>query len=989
MQVASHLIVGHALMDRKGVELGPVLIHYFLLSESRANLTMSTPLHGAAYSGNVDEARELLKHGRYDVNCTDERGRTPLHRACFRGHVDMVRMLISEFQADTTLQDAWGDTPLHRAACKGKEEVALILITEFGCDTTIRGWHGKTLLHRACEGGCLTLAKLLIRDYNADINAQDENKNTPLHLAARYGRHELFLALISEFSWDMTVRNKNGDTILGIGDFEGDTILHTACAAGNTQLVNRVYKHVSPLATNYAGDTFLHKAAASGRKECVEALLQLSAPIMLRNAAGETARDVAYGYTKLLIDAYITQNQAKIYAHYDKIIQQAKKKYSNAERLTRVFVIGNPGAGKSSFVETMKREGFFESFSRVSESSVPLHTAGIVPSIHTSKHYGRVLFYDFAGDPEYYSSHAAILENLASSKKGENIFIIIVDLREDIVKIENILHYWVSFIQHQNFMSNMKSILAIGSHSDLLKKEGVDGKREEIKKFSTSIQSHEIHYFTLDCRKPRSKELEEIRGRIIHLTKYSPRYMLSLSASALLGLLEKDFSNVTACSAQTILSHIDATGISLPKTISLLMPILEELHDLGLLFTTGDRRCESTQVILSISQLTNEVHKLLFSKEAKKKNVRAISSFNIGILPKPLLDKLLPQHITKECLVQLQYCQEISQHDVSAFPSLTQPDSSSQSFLFFPALCTVSKSDVSWVTPPGLNYSIGWLARCADTSCDYFPPRFLHVLLLRLVFRFTLEQHQTDTSASPDHNLLKRRCTMWNCGVHWSMEEGVECMVELVNGNKGVAVITNGEEDVKENCARVFHRIISCVMEAKAEFCYSIRPQFFLFDPSQSADYLHKDSLFAMSDVERVLASNDKKVVLSITDGKARLKREKIACLSQFTLWNKLFRMDFSIVHNYLKDVVNECYQLFIYLGLTKSCLDTIEANHLNNVDRRRAELIDVWISSSSSDPPCWWQLVQALKKIMYGCLAQELEAQYSKCCPLAMMNII
>ena len=223
---------------------------------------------------------------------------------------------------------------------------------------------------------------------------------------------------------------------------------------------------------------------------------------------------------------------------------------------------------------------------------------------------------------------------------------------------------------------------------------------------------------------------------------------------------------------------------------------------------------------------------------AKMKSVQAISSFNIGILPQPLLDKLLPQHITKECLIQLQYCQEISQHDVGAFSSLTQPASSSQSFLFFPALCTVGKSGVSWIENPGFNYSIGWLAQCTDTSHDYFPPRFLHVLLLRLVFRFTLAvpaQHQTDTSASPDHNLLKRRCTMWNCGVHWSMEEGVECMVELVNGNKGVAVITNSKESNRENCARIFHRIISCVMEAKAEFCYSIRPQFFLLDPAQSA----------------------------------------------------------------------------------------------------------------------------------------------------------
>ena len=148
-------------------------------------------------------------------------------------------------------------------------------------------------------------------------------------------------------------------------------------------------------------------------------------------------------------------------------MQQAKKKYSNAEPIARVFVIGNPGAGKSSFVEAMKREGFFDSFSTVSESSVPTHTAGIIPSIHTSKRCGRVLFYDFAGDPEYYSSHAAILENLASSK-GDNIFIIVVNLKDDILAVRNTLHYWLSFIDYQ---CGSKNLIAIGSHSDLLPKE--------------------------------------------------------------------------------------------------------------------------------------------------------------------------------------------------------------------------------------------------------------------------------------------------------------------------------------------------------------------------------------------------------------------------------------------------------------------------------------------------------------------------------------
>ena len=740
-------------------------------------------------------------------------------------------------------------------------------------------------------------------------------------------------------------------------------------------MVRMVGKYASVLATDKHGNTPLHMAAAMGHKECVEALLQLDAPIMLRNAAGKTARDIAHYGAEQLLDAYITQNKAKLYAHYDIIMRQAKKKYSNAECITRVFVIGNPGAGKSSFVEAMKREGFFESFGRISESAVPLHTAGIIPSIHTSKRYGRVLFYDFAGDPEYYSSHAAILENLASSK-GDNIFIIVVNLKDDILAVRNTLHYWLSFIDYQ---CGSKNLIAIGSHSDLLPKEIVDKKIQKI----SAIHSKQVDmdYFTLNCCKPMSKELEDIKSKIVQLTKDSPHYKLSIEASVLLGLLEKDFSNVTACSVRTILSSIIETGISLPKNIPSLMALMRELHDVGILFVIGDERGDNPQVILNISKLTNEVHKLLFSKEAEF--LETEEAFNIGILPQSLLNKLLPQHITKECLIQLQYCQEISHYDLVAFPSLSKPDTS-QSFLFFPALCTVGKSDVSWVTPPGLGYSIGWLARCANTACDYFPPRFLHVLLLRLVFRFTLAvpaQHQTDASASPDHSHLKRRCTMWNCGVHWSMVQGVDCMVELVNGNKGVVVLTSSIHKAKQNCIDVFKRVVSCVMEAKEDFCHSFQPQFFLFDPSQSADYLNEDGLFAMSDVKSVLSlpSHEGQVVLSV-NGKRSLIRERIACLSKFTLWNSLFSLDVASVNHYLEEVVKEMYGLFIHLGLPKTLLDTIEANFPNDLDRRRIELVDAWISSYSPDPPCWWHLVQALKKAKYGRLAQELETQYSKC---------
>ena len=113
---------------------------------------------------------------------------------------------------------------------------------------------------------------------------------------------------------------------------------------------------------------------------------------------------------------------------------------------------------------------------------MPLHTAGIIPSIHTSKHYGRVLFYDFAGAAEYYSSHAAILESLTSSSKGDNLFIIVVDMREERAEIKRLLWYWLSFIQHQRFGERQPFLLLVGSYSDRLSEKQVKDSVRELEK---------------------------------------------------------------------------------------------------------------------------------------------------------------------------------------------------------------------------------------------------------------------------------------------------------------------------------------------------------------------------------------------------------------------------------------------------------------------------------------------------------------------------
>ena len=1004
-----------------------------------------TPVHEAASRGHTGVVRVLLSEFKADVNACAYSGATPLHGAAYWGHLGVMRVLISEFKADVNATTNSGDTSFDVAVNSNSEKVALALMNEFHCDTRggtpyiriawKRGWvnlvgalvqeHGTGILkdginaatlfytavknnseevamavvnelncdtkesirdymHIACKRGWVNLVRALVQKHGTGIlTARDDEGDTPLHIAVMNGREYLVLALINEFGCDVNVTGHLGRSLL-----------HSACASNYFSLVRLVLRYISPWVVDDNGDTPLHICARLGKTKSVEALLEIDPPVMIRNNSGQTPKDLEdkrkknyYGYTVGSdIEAYMIKNKHKIFSQYEVVRSHAKKKYSLSEPITRVFVVGNSGAGKSSLVEALKREGLLSSFKRVSESSVPPHTAGIVPSIHTSKHYGRVLFYDFAGDAEYYSSHAAILENLASSRKGVNIFFVVIDMREKMAKIKKIFHYWLSFIQHQQFHG--AHLIVVGSHLDLLAEDTAKVRGKEFQLFCDSIDTEAVQVsalFMLDCCKPRSKQIVGIQSHISKLTNDCCRFKLSLQARTLLGLLEKDFSNVPACSTQVLLSHIEDTGMKLLAKEQSLHPILLELHDLGLLFLIGSSKRESSSIVLNMSQLTNIVHKSLFSEEAILKETfekEGLSfSFSAGIVPRSILAKILPENITKEFLVQLQYCQEISHAEAHVFPSLKASSSTDQSFLFFPALCSADKNEVEWVTPPDLGYGIGWLARCTD-PCDYLSPRFHHVLMLRLVFKFTLSAHPPAdqvSSGSPDLSHFQRRCTVWKIGVHWLMEEGVECMVELAGASREVVVLTRSTKDRAENCATVFNDIVSCVMEAKAEFCHSVRLEFFLLDSTSEADYLSADNLFAMRDVERVLTSAvGRAEVIVSASGKRQMECSKLFCLRNFTLWYSLFPMDFKSVLHYIKDVVRELYMLGLHLGIPKGILDAIEADNRTDVCKMRRELVKGWMSSSL-DPPCWWHLVNSLRAVRWSVLADEIATELGK----------
>lgn len=138
-----------------------------------------TPLHNAAYEGNVEEVRLLIEGGA-DVDSTDEYDkRTPLS---ITPHIEVANILIRHGAIiDAKSRDGW--TALHYAASRGLKEKALLLIRH-GADIDSQCTSGSTPLLSAVVNERRDMIELLIK-HGADVNIYSNGIGTPLQVALR------------------------------------------------------------------------------------------------------------------------------------------------------------------------------------------------------------------------------------------------------------------------------------------------------------------------------------------------------------------------------------------------------------------------------------------------------------------------------------------------------------------------------------------------------------------------------------------------------------------------------------------------------------------------------------------------------------------------------------------------------------------------------------------------------------------------------------
>ena len=626
----------------------------------------------------------------------------------------------------------------HEASVNGHIELAETLISDFGLDPMCVDDNKNTPLHCAARNGHLGVVRMLMSQDNVDIDAYNNQADSPLQLAVRKRHTNIMKAMINELNHKAKIEGLQSQAALMSFSYTCEKGYEDLAITLITDLVC-----LSPLSADSDGNTLLHIAAMHEQKHCVALLLHIyNAPVYVRNNAGKIAREVTKSmHIRGIFDSYLKQNVGNIQDNYKQLQLLSSKKYSGEQRLTRVFVVGNILSGKSTLIESLKREGFFTSFGQVSENTVPLHTSGIIPSVHDSKTIGRILYYDFAGDPEYYSSHSAILSNVIRSKVGSNVFLIVLNFSKYISKIQEELGYWLCFISHHSKYANKSkcafTVMIVGSHIDCITNADTNKRLKGISKFiqahvskvSTGPVNFEFYHdtLTLNCRQPRSAQ--GVRDAIFQISKDTQPFNLTPEAAILLGLLEKNFKNVITCNIQGLLAHINDTQICLPTTVEHLYPVLEQLHDVGLLMIIGRHsdKLEDHIVLLNISKLTNEVHELLFSNPTVNDDPNVHAQLSMGVLPQSYLNDILPEYITSDCLVQLQYCHPFDHFEVKLdHVAPANRECNDSTIFYFPSLCKSERKE-SIVTPNGFNYYIGCFVECKIkleysllVSCTFF-----------------------------------------------------------------------------------------------------------------------------------------------------------------------------------------------------------------------------------------------------------------------------
>ena len=904
------------LYDEDNIDHIPLITAFNLGNHSIASLIITemykrqdksrnTPLHIACMTGNISLMQFIAKMN-CDINAMNHDGDTALHIAVRKGHLELMKVLL-ELVSDTDVIhqcNKVGKNPLH-VACEIGDPLLFVELLKWKSFSLAK--HEYTLLHLACECGHTPIVDIMLLETDVDINAKNSDGCTALHVACETGNNKIALLLLGK-ECDINIRDKNGNTPLHLacqaGSFQvceemlkancninarnndGDTPLFMACKYCHfdilQQLINETEIQIN--ATNNAGDTLFHILCRS--PYCTSTITRYALEITqidpnMPNLAGETP-------IQLTSDPFTIHELIRYDANpmdvYTSQVQLGAK--NPPQPIVKVFIVGNPSVGKSTLTAALQKE-----LSRLVKVFVPAKkvsgveqkTAGIIPHEFDSKSFGSVTLYDFAGHREFYSSHAALLQN--SIESSSPIFLLLVDLRESYEQMKHDILYWLSFIENQcTTVSKKPHVIIVGSHADIVKsdKHEIEEKEKIIDHLRTLPHFTTVEllgFISMDCQYSQSSGMTKLR----HYLKDSCKDLrivdsIRFNVHCFLVYLFDEFKESRAIKLDEVLQSIhnhrkdvvdDNPLFFLPDSLQTLYDLCYELNDRGHILLLKDK-CSplNSWVVIDKELLLSEVTGNIFAPEGLRQYYNLASS--TGVVPLTKLSRLFTNYNVSMLvgyLTHLEFCHKISDNELLQLideQHQTQKESNTETYYFFPALVRVEAPSSLWVHKPHHTYHCGWILKCSRLE-QFFTSRFLEVLLLRLAFSFAL-------IATPDTDvhvpILQRKCSIWKNGIFWGDNKGVEAIFEVLSNNKSAVVLMRcSNMQALKYFLQLRSDIIGKVLAAVSEFCAKVDVVEYFIDPTETKQYpITANTTYSIKEIASLIIKNSGKTLYAVSE---------------------------------------------------------------------------------------------------------------------------
>ena len=499
---------------------------------------------------------------------------------------------------------------------------------------------------------------------------------------------------------------------------------------------------------------------------------------------------------------------------------------------------------------------------------VKTHTAGIVPSLlREDESLGNVIVHDFAGQPEYYSSHTAVLESLLQSSGA--VFVVLINLTQDLLQQ---VGRWSSIVLNETQkVSSECHLIVIASHADQVKQELqrklLELEGHVLRQFTVAGRSDEV--FPLDCRLRTSHTLHSFVESLSQScrsirNKQSPA--ISLYCNFLYSIMEAKVSKDNVCMLEKLKLLCDQSrqeDVPLPDDI---VPLLKTLHSSGLIvYLENEEDLEKSWIVVRKEILLSEVDGILFAPSGFKEH-RDIFS-NTGIITSTALKRQFPCYSSNMLIAFLQSMKLCEALDTSLLKvtnlTLRQVDSLqvSDQLLFFPALIAEERSqDIKGC------FKSGWCLKVVSRFS--FSVRFLHILLLHLAYEYSVAVSSRERPWVVEGS--ERGCSVWINGIHWYSNSGVEAMVEQMEGGQCVTVLVSCKEGKEEEMVKLQFELMKIITDLQEKYCPKLGCKGYLLSPCELQYPMDRVSDLTCHDMEllRSQISQNEPYILSTKAGK-------------------------------------------------------------------------------------------------------------------------